>query len=296
MAVTFSNCPCCKSSKIAFALAAKDHTVSQESFEIWHCNVCTARFTQHIPAEHDISKYYQSENYVSHSDTKKGWINSMYHFVRKRTLSAKKNLIKKQIRLLTGKVLDVGSGTGAFLNLMQKNGWHTEGVEPDAPAREKAMYLYRLDLKPSAELFNFLPESFDAITMWHVLEHVHDLDKYLEQLKKLLKKNGRIFIAVPNYTSYDAKVYQQFWAAYDVPRHLYHFSPVSMMQLLLRHGLQLKKIKPMWYDSFYVSMLSENYKTGKNNFISALINGYISNWKALWNKEKCSSVIYIISH
>jgi len=296
MAVTVSKCPCCKSPKIAFALAAKDYTVSQENFEIWQCNVCTARFTQHIPAEDEIGKYYQSEDYISHSDTKKGWINSIYHFVRKRTLSAKKNLIKKQTHLSTGKVLDVGAGTGAFLNSMQKNGWQAEGVEPDATAREKAKFLYGLDIKPSAELFNYLPESFDAITLWHVLEHVHDLDGYLEQLKKLLKKNGRIFIAVPNYTSYDAKVYQQFWAAYDVPRHLYHFSPVSMMQLLLRHGLQLKKIKPMWYDSFYVSMLSEKYKAGKNNFISALINGYISIWKALWNKEKCSSVIYIISH
>ena len=254
MPVNISACPCCQSTKIYYALSATDHTVSQEIFEIWECGICTARFTQQAPDETEIGKYYQSEDYVSHSDTKKGWINSMYHFVRKRTLSTKKNLVKKETRLSQGKILDVGAGTGAFLNVLQKNNWQTEGVEPDAAAREKAKYLYGLDLKPSIELFNYEPENFDAITLWHVHEHVHDLDGYLSQLKKLLKKNGRIFIAVPNYTSYDAKTYQHFWAAYDVPRHLYHFSPVSMMQLLLRHGLQLKKIKPMWYDSFYVSM------------------------------------------
>jgi len=135
---------------------------------------------------------------------------------------------------------------------------------------------------------------FDAITLWHVLEHVHELHAYIEQIKLLLKENGRVLIAVPNYTSYDAEVYRQYWAAYDVPRHLYHFSPAAIKNLLKQHGLQLLAIKPMWFDSFYISMLSEQYKNGKNNFVKAVWTGIRSNFKTIFNKERCSSVIYVI--
>ena len=248
-----------------------------------------------MPDKNEIEKYYKSENYISHSDTKKGLINSLYHRVRKRTLNDKRKIVEKFTKLSTGKVLDIGAGTGAFLNTMDKAGWEVTGLEPDEPARENAKKLYGLSLLPPQELFKLQPQSFDAITLWHVLEHVHELHEYMDQLKKLLKPTGCLFIAVPNYTCYDEKVYKEFWAAYDVPRHLYHFSPTSITQLLLQHGLQLKEIKPMWYDSFYVSMLSEKYKTGKNNFLNACWNGYVSNWKALFNKERCSSIIYIVT-
>jgi 2-polyprenyl-3-methyl-5-hydroxy-6-metoxy-1,4-benzoquinol methylase len=292
----YSECPCCNGVDISKSLSAKDFTVSHELFEIWQCNICTARFTQSVPDSEEIIKYYRSENYISHSDTKKGIVNSLYHYVRRRTLRGKRNLISAYTRLPTGKILDIGAGTGAFLQTMQKADWQIEGLEPDEAARENAKMLYGLSLKPSKELFTLQAESFDAITLWHVLEHVHDLHEYMEQLKRLLKPQGCLFVAVPNYTSYDADVYQQFWAAYDVPRHLYHFSPTSITQLLLQHGLQLKAIKPMWYDSFYVSMLSEKYKTNKNKIVRAVWNGYVSNWKTLFDNEKCSSIIYIITH
>lgn len=287
-------CPCCKEKNIGKVLLVKDHSVSNEVFEIWECRLCTARFTQNTPCKSEIGRYYQSENYISHSETKKGFINSLYHSVRKQTLSSKKDLIKKITKLSAGNILDVGAGTGAFLHTMKNSGWTVTGLEPDENARANANNLYGIQLQPSQNLFALPAETFDAITLWHVLEHVHDLHEYLDQLKKLLKPDGCLFIAVPNYTCYDEKVYKEFWAAYDVPRHLYHFSPTSITQLLLHHGLQLKKIKHMWYDSFYVSMLSEKYRTGKNNFIDACWNGYVSNWKALFDTERCSSVIYII--
>jgi len=219
----------------------------------------------------------------------------LYHFVRKRTLNGKRKLVEKYTKLSIGKILDIGAGTGAFLQVMQKSEWDVTGFEPDETARENAKKLYGLSLQPSEELFNLKAETFDAITLWHVLEHVHELHEYMDQLKKLLKLTGCLFIAIPNYACYDEKIYKEFWAGYDVPRHLYHFSPTSITQLLLQHGLQLKEIKPMWYDSFYVSMLSEKYKTGKNNFLNACWNGYVSNWKALFNKERCSSIIYIVT-
>ena len=294
--IIYNACPCCNSENIVKALSAKDRTVSNEEFEIWQCNACTARFTQNVPDKNEIEKYYQSEDYISHSDTKKGFINSLYHRVRKRTLHSKRKTVEKFTKLSTGKVLDIGAGTGAFLSTMDKAGWNVTGIEPDETARENAKKLYGLSLQTPQELFNLPPQSFDAITMWHVLEHVHELHEYMDQLKKLLKPTGCLFVAVPNYTCYDEKVYKEFWAAYDVPRHLYHFSPRSITQLLLQHGLQLKDIKPMWYDSIYVSMLSEKYKSGKNNFLKAGWTGSVSNWRALFNKETCSSLIYIITH
>jgi 2-polyprenyl-3-methyl-5-hydroxy-6-metoxy-1,4-benzoquinol methylase len=281
---------------LSFRACKKGKPVSQEMFEIWECNSCALRFTQNIPGENEIAKYYKSDEYISHTDTNKGFVNALYHWVRKRTLINKKKLINKYTNLSSGKILDLGAGTGAFLNTMKDAGWDVTGIEPDEIARENAKKKYRLTLQSQEEFFQLGPQSYDAITLWHVLEHVHDLHGYILQLKKILKPKGCLFIAVPNYTSYDAKVYGGFWAAYDVPRHLYHFSPTSISQLLLQHGLQLKAVKPMWYDSLYVSLLSEKYKTGKNNFLSALWNGLSSNWKALFNCEKCSSLIYIITH
>ncbi len=189
----------------------------------------------------------------------------------------------------------MGAGTGAFLNTMKNGGWNCTGIEPDESARKKANELYALGLKESKELFSLPTNSFDAITLWHVLEHVHELHDYMEQLKKLLVADGKLFIAVPNYTSADAKMYKEFWAAYDVPRHLYHFSPKAMATLLNAHGLQIETMKPMWYDSVYVSLLSEKYKTGKSNTVKAFFNGMISNTKTLLNKTNCSSLIYIAS-
>ncbi len=209
------------------------------------------------------------------------------------TLQKKRNLVKRSVGMDDGIILDIGCGTGAFLHTMQVVGWDVTGLEPDSSAREKAKELYGLVLDLPGKFFDLPPHTYHAITMWHVLEHVHQLNEYLDQIMKLLKPGGKVFIAVPNYTSYDAALYQEQWAAYDVPRHLYHFSPASMSRLLSQHGLVLEKIKPMWYDSFYVSMLSEKYKTGRNNLLRACWNGYFSNLKAFFNKERCSSLIYI---
>ena len=283
--IVYSSCPNCGDKNISKVILAKDFTVSGEQFEIWECKNCTQRFTQNIPGADQIGRYYQSEEYISHSDTKKGFVNNLYHSVRKRTLQQKTK----------GNILDVGAGTGAFLNTMKNAGWNCTGIEPDETARKNAKDLYDINLKEAKELFSLSPQTFDAITLWHVLEHVHELHSYVEQLKNLLATNGKLFIAVPNYTSADAKIYGTFWAAYDVPRHLYHFSPKAMKILLNAHGLRLERMQPMWYDSVYVSLLSEKYKTGKSNTVKAFINGMISNLEALLNKTKCSSLIYIAS-
>jgi 2-polyprenyl-3-methyl-5-hydroxy-6-metoxy-1,4-benzoquinol methylase len=293
--IHYTGCPICNSNKIQQQLSAKDYTVSQNIFSIWHCNACTARFTQDVPDQEAIGAYYASENYISHSDTKKGIINNLYHLVRKRTLGAKRRLVINETGIAKGAILDIGCGTGAFLNTMQEADWNITGLEPDTVARAKAAALYDIQPQEPGKLFELAPASFNAITIWHVLEHVHELHAYIKQIEKLLAPGGKAFIAVPNYTSKDADIYAAYWAAYDVPRHLYHFSPQSMETLLAQHGLKLAVVKPMWFDSFYVSMLSEQYKNGKGNIVKAVFNGFMSNLKAWGNTRKCSSVIYIIS-
>ena len=292
--IHYSACPVCRSTEIEKVLDVRDHSITHEIFEIWECNDCTVRFTQEVPDQQKISRYYKSENYISHSNTNKGILSRIYKTVRNHTLETKSNLIKKYT-VKEGTLLDLGAGIGAFLNTMREKGWNVTGVEPDEGARSQALKFYDLKLTQTSELSLLPANSFDAITLWHVLEHVHELHPYLDQLKKLLKPNGKLFIAVPNYTSTDAKFYGSYWAAYDVPRHLYHFSPKSIEALIEQHGLSLTTIKPMWYDSFYISLLSSKYKNGRLGWAGALYQGIRSNMQALSNKACCSSVTYIIS-
>lgn len=292
--IHYTNCPVCDSGDINNVLLVKDFTCSNENFVIAACNDCTLRFTQDVPDAASVGTYYKSENYISHTNTSRGLINRLYQAVRKRTLKKKRKLIEKVTGISKGSLLDVGSGTGAFVNEMKKNGWQVTGLEPDAAARLVSKQVYDIELTPIGKLFELPPSSLDAITLWHVLEHVHDLHGYLLQLKSLLKKDGKLFIAVPNYTSMDAAIYKEHWAAYDVPRHLYHFSPASMLVLLKKNGLKVQQYKAMWYDSFYVSLLSSKYKNGRSNYLASFINGLRSNSMAMSDEKKCSSVIYII--
>ena len=293
--VHYDTCPVCGSTSIHPLLTVKDYSVSGEAFVVWTCENCSLRFTQDVPDESTIGRYYKSENYISHTNTSKGFINQLYLRARNITLKVKSGVLKKYTGLQSGNLLDVGAGTGAFLKHMQQEGWQVTGVEPDADARMVAQQIFGLKLQPATMLRGLHARSFDAITLWHVLEHVHDLHGYMDFLKSLLKPNGKLFIAVPNYESGDAGIYRLAWAAYDVPRHLYHFSPKAMNTLVQRHGLKLIAQKPMWLDAFYISLLSSKYRHGKTHWIGAISSGLRSNVNALFNKERCSSLIYVIS-
>jgi 2-polyprenyl-3-methyl-5-hydroxy-6-metoxy-1,4-benzoquinol methylase len=290
--IYYNTCPLCGSSNIHQALTAKDHTVSGEEFDIWHCGHCTGRFTQNVPSSGRIGRYYQSQEYISHSETRKGLINRLYHSVRKITLRSKQNWVKASTGLKQGSLLDIGSGTGAFIHYMQQNGWNATGLEPDEQARRNAKKLYNMDAQPVEQLFSLPSGSFDAITMWHVMEHVHEAHAYLQHMSTLLKPDGVLLIAVPNYTSLDADHYGAYWAAYDVPRHLYHFSPLAMQQLLQQHHFRVAKKHPMVFDAFYVSLLSEKYKTGRSRLLTGFWNGFRSYRKGLKNVDLCSSIVY----
>jgi SAM-dependent methyltransferase len=291
--VHYTHCPVCDSTKIDPLLKVRDHSVSGEEFVIWQCGACTLRFTQDVPAEDSIGPYYQSPDYISHSNTSKGLLNGLYQKVRRFTLEQKAGLISRNT-VERGAILDIGAGIGAFLNEMKGRGWDITGVEPDEGAREQARKLYGLQLHETSMLEHLPAGTFHAITLWHVLEHVHALRDYVERLKELLRTDGAIFIAVPNYRSLDSDIYKNYWAAYDVPRHLYHFSPRSMEVLMERHGLRVVEKKPMWFDSFYISLLSSKYQRGSTSWLGAGMAGLRSNAKALVDTNACSSVTYIV--
>jgi len=286
------NCPVCNSIRNKPFLSCIDHTVSRETFSIVACESCGFKFTTPRPNESELGKYYKSEEYVSHSNTKKGFINSTYQSVRKYTLLKKLQLISSYYK--TGKILDIGCGTGEFLNTCKNAKWETFGIEPDDDARNMAINMYGLTVLPEASLKNFPDETFDVISMWHVLEHVPKLNERVEELRRLLKPNGIIIIAVPNCNSLDAKIYKENWAAYDVPRHLYHFTPKDIDALFSKYNMKVFRILPMIFDSFYVSMLSEKIKFGKTNIIRSTWNGLRSNLSAIISANTSSSQIYLI--
>jgi 2-polyprenyl-3-methyl-5-hydroxy-6-metoxy-1,4-benzoquinol methylase len=282
-------CPVCNSVNFEPFIKAKDYSVSTEVFSIVSCKSCGFKFTNPRPKEADLSAYYKTEAYISHTDTSKGLVNKLYKVVRSFTLISKYHLVKPYLK---GKyLLDIGAGTAAFINQVGKKYQKVVGIEPDTDAVEVAFKKYGIRLMPQTSLNQLESESCHVITMWHVLEHVPRLREQIEQLQRLLDRNGVIVIAVPNYKSYDAFHYQQFWAAYDLPRHLYHFDKQSIVNLFDQFGFELKSIKNMPFDSFYVSMLSEKYKTGHSNFFRAVWIGLMSLLKGSGNNT--SSLIYI---
>jgi len=284
------SCPICSNSTFEKKASIKDHSISKEIFNISLCKNCGFNFTNPIPSEETIGNYYQSENYISHSDTNKGLINKLYHLVRKQSLKSKLTLLNNSVTK-KGKLLDIGCGTGYFLQTCKENGWTVEGMEPDNTARSHAEQ--NTKQKIHTNLFSISENNtYNTITLWHVLEHVHKLNESIQHIHKLLVSNGILIIAVPNINSYDSIYYGNDWAALDVPRHLYHFKKENMDNLLTKHGFTIKEIKPMIFDSFYVSMLSDKYKFGKTNYLRAFFVGLLSNLKAS-GKNNHSSLIYI---
>ncbi|MBX2921436.1 MAG: class I SAM-dependent methyltransferase [Chitinophagaceae bacterium] len=292
--ISYTSCPICKAENFESVFYVKDYTVSGREFEIVHCKSCGVRLTQNVPGENEIGAYYKSADYISHNHNSKGLISQLYRKVRNYTVKQKAGIIKKYTKLSEGSLLDIGCGTGAFIYTMAQLRWNVTGLEPDADARNTAKALYGIETLSSDCLFSLPADSFNAITLWHVLEHVHRLHENVAQMKRLLTKDGVIFIAVPNYTCQDARVYGKYWAGYDVPRHLYHFSPHAMEVLMQQHNLKVVKKLPMWFDSFYVDMLSSKYKNGSVHYIAAGMHGLMSNINALRKREECCSLIYVV--
>ncbi len=290
-----TTCLICGSADIVPFLVCKDHTVSQKEFQIKQCKSCGFRFTSPRPNDADLGEYYKAESYVSHSDTKKGLVNTLYHWVRSYTLIKKLQLVMHYTGLKKGRILDYGAGTGAFLDTCKKNGWDATGIEPDERANKVMAEKFSISSYPNlneAKTKSALHD-FDVITAWHVFEHVPDIKETIQELHNALKENAKLIVAIPNPDSFDASVYKSNWAAYDVPRHLWHFAPKDMEALMKDQGFRLVKVLPMIFDSYYVSLLSEQYATGRKGLLKAFWTGLRSNLKANKTGKEFSSQIYI---
>ncbi len=287
-------CPCCNSNSFEKYLQCKDHSISQELFEIKQCTTCNLLVTSPRPEDDFLSDYYQSDKYISHSNTSRGIINKLYHIVRKFTLNGKINLLKSLLK--NSKLLDIGSGAGYFLNHCKMHSIEAYGIEPDVNTRNKSIHQFNIKVYDEQKLASFEDLSFNIITLWHVLEHVGNLPERLDQIEKLLMHDGYLIIAVPNCSSFDASFYKSYWAGYDVPRHLWHFTPDTLNQMVSNYGFKLHSIKPMYFDSFYVSMLSEQYRDSLFPSLGGTLIGLLSNLTALIkNNNTYSSQIYIFT-
>ncbi|MGA0560783.1 methyltransferase domain-containing protein [Larkinella sp. VNQ87] len=286
-----TECPVCGNRAFSNWLTCTDFLVSREDFTIQSCSKCGFKATNPRPAEAEIGHYYQSDEYISHSDTRQGIVSQLYHTVRSITLRQKVKLITS-LSPSKGSLLDIGCGSGYFLSASRNAGWEVMGTEPDINARQQAEERTKTGLKKS--IHEIADEQlFDVITLWHVLEHIHDLTESLDWIGAHTRPKGHLLVAVPNYHSWDARHYKSLWAAYDVPRHLYHFSSDSMKALLKRYGFEVIQQRPMPFDAFYVNMLSTKNRDGKPAYLESFWNGIRSNWAAYQNGGNYSSLIYI---
>lgn len=274
-----------------YFLTVIDYSVSKEAFDLYYDQDLDMLITSPQPSPENLGKYYESTDYISHTDSKRSLFEKAYHFVKGIALNNKLNLINN-CSAAKGNLLDIGAGTGDFLLTAKQNGWNTIGVEPSEKAKGIAI---NKGIKFSDSTQELESHFFDVITMWHVLEHVPNLEIQIRELKRLVKPNGTIIIAVPNYKSYDANYYGKFWAAFDVPIHFWHFSKTAIQLIFEKENIKLEKVLPMKFDSFYVSLLSEKYKNGKMNYVNAIWIGLMSNWKAKRSSEY-SSHIYVLKN
>lgn len=284
-----TKCPSCGGEHFLHVFSSMDHLVSEKPFQIVECSTCNLRMTSPRPTEQDIGMFYKSEQYVSHSSTNKGLVNKLYHIVRAHAIKQKYKLVRS---LSQGhRILDIGAGTGDLIAYFRKQGMDVDGIEPEPLARELAKNKHGLHLHDVGHL-DHSDASYDVITMWHVLEHIHQPGQLLLKIKNKIRPGGALVVAVPNHRSKDAKIYGNNWAAYDVPRHLFHFNKDDISNLAHSAGLQVEGILPMKFDAYYVSMLSEKNSGGWN--MRGVFNGWRSNIAARLKSGEYSSLIYVL--
>jgi 2-polyprenyl-3-methyl-5-hydroxy-6-metoxy-1,4-benzoquinol methylase len=292
--VSHNKCPLCSSDETEHFLNCTDTLVSGREFELRRCKSCNFIFTNNYPDEKEIARYYDSDNYISHSDSARTITDQIYQIVRRFMLRRKREIITRESRITKGNILDIGCGTGHFLNEMKGAGWGTTGIEVNEKARDYAISKFSLDVISPEQISSLPANKFECITLWHVLEHFHDPFAYFTEIKRLLKPGGIIVVALPNSSSFDATYYGNKWAAFDVPRHLWHFDPVTFSRFASKAGFTVTDLRVLPFDVFYISMLSEKQKGSVCPSLVGLIKGKIWFLLSLFKKKRGSSVVYVI--
>ncbi|MBN2633854.1 MAG: class I SAM-dependent methyltransferase [Bacteroidales bacterium] len=293
--INYKTCPLCNSEKIGSWIQTNDFFLSREPFTLFICSDCGLVFTQDHPDEGSSGRYYESNDYISHNEKAKGFISSVYRLARKFMLRSKRKMITRLTGLRRGDLLDIGSGTGHFLFEMQRKGWKVKGIEINESARAFSVNTHNLEVISPQNIVSLPDSSFDCITLWHVLEHFHYPKAFFSEIQRLLKSTGKCVIALPNCSSFDSDHYKKFWAALDVPRHIWHFSPASFNIFARNSGFQIKAIRRLPLDVFYISILSEKYRGSEFYLIKGIIKGSWFFFKSIWNIKKSSSLVYILN-
>ncbi len=286
-------CPLCGDERIRDLMTCPDCLTHRGSFRVAGCETCGFRFLNPYPSRDDIGVFYAAEDYVPVSNTTKGWINKGYHLARRIMLRAKRGLVTRHSRRVTGRLLDIGCGTGEFAGYMLSSGWEAQGVEPCKPARESAQKRFGLPVADVSEQPALPDGHYDVITLWHALEHAHDLNHSMREVSRLLAPDGTVFIGVPNHACYDAEYYGAHWAAYDAPRHLYHFVPDTLRRLADKHGFTVTALLPLLFDPLYIPLLTEKGRED-GSYLRGLYVAAISFFQSLMDAERCSAVTYVL--
>lgn len=298
--IIHTRCLVCNSESVTLNHLSTDYLVSGEEYPVEQCNNCGFLFTNRYPVEAKIGEYYKSEEYISHTDRGKGIPGKLYNIARALMLSRKRKLISKHIKEADSPVnhdstlLDIGCGTGHFVAYMNSHGWRAEGIERDKGARENAKNIHGIKVSGNEYMQSLPSHYYDVVTLWHVLEHFHDPVMAIKQVTGALKPKGIVIVALPNNLSNDADHYGSDWAAWDVPRHLWHFTPVTLPLFADNHNLELIKAAGMPFDSFYVSILSEKNTSSSFSFVKGMFRGLISVVISLFDHNRYSSIIYIL--
>ncbi len=287
-------CPVCSCKEISVFFECRDHFLTEQIFKLSRCAKCGFLFTQDHPDEAEAGKYYESEEYISHSDSSKTITDKAYQLVRKIMLNKKVKLIRRSTGLFSGKILDIGCGTGHFLNSMKRAGWLVTGIEKSYKARSYAESKFNLEVSDTSQIAKLNSGTFDCITMWHVLEHFHEPAIIMKEMSRLLKPGGLCVIALPNSNSFDAAYYRNYWAAFDVPRHLWHFNPETFSLFAVACGFKVTATKTLPFDVFYISILSEKYRGNSIPQLTGLVKAKIFFLRSLFRKERSSSMIYLL--
>jgi len=291
--ITDNQCPVCGGISLQPLWACQDRLTHRGAFTVCACGTCGFRFTNPYPAQEDIHVFYESDDYVPVSNTTKGLINKCYHVARRVMLRAKRRMVSRLTGRTAGRLLDIGCGTGEFAGIMKEAGWDVRGVEPYAPARESAAARFGVPVIDVPEQAGLPDRAFDVITLWHVLEHAHDLNRSMRELDRLLAPGGTVLIGVPNHTCYDAGFYRDQWAAYDVPRHLFHFAPGTMRRLAVRHGFEVAALRPLLFDPLYIPLLTEKERPDRSWLRGLWVAG-VSFCVSLFRPERCTALAYVL--
>jgi 2-polyprenyl-3-methyl-5-hydroxy-6-metoxy-1,4-benzoquinol methylase len=291
------SCPICESKHIEFHQKIKDFTVSEETYDLYKCSDCGFIFTQDAPDAAHIGPYYKSDDYVSHSNTNKGLFFKVYHKVREIMLARKHKEIVANSSIKAGaKILDIGAGRGYFLNHMQEHKYVCTGIEQDPDVRQAAIDQFNLNVLPPEELYKLEDKQFDVITLWHVLEHIHDYRGYLDKIKKLLKPDGLLVVALPNPSCSDQYIYKDYWSGWDVPIHLWHFTPQNAKDLMAQYQFKMIDKRKLPFDPFYLSILASKERKDSFPTITGFVNGFKAYLMSLNNIDNSTSLTYYFKH